>query len=160
MKVSVKNFQIGFIINLCNALYPQRMLIGDKLKIKENYDKLLKKQNTLDELRKEIILSNGGTLEEGIKKGDENFEKCIGEINDLFNLDVEISISPIKLEVLEKFEADNIDLDSVLILSGTYALHVAENIGDDTKEISFTPEKSEEEIKDTPAVESVNPTVE
>ena len=138
MKIKIKNFHYSGVINLCNAIYPQRMLISDKFKIKENGEKLVKKQATLEELRQEIILSHGGNLEEGIKPDHENYQKCVAELNELFNLEVEVSISVIPLSVLERFEADeNTDLDSVLILAGTYKLPVKE---EETKEVEFVAE--------------------
>ncbi len=122
MQSNFKNKHLLELILLCDQLFPQRMLIGDKLKIKENREKFLKKYETVQELRIEIIVENGGTKEEGLSETHENHDKAVKEITELMELEVsKFSFTPIKREILERFEADNIDLEAVLILAGEYA---------------------------------------
>jgi len=127
MQANFKNKHLIGLIILCDQLIPQRMLIGDKLKLKENREKFFAKYNTIEELRMGIIIDNGGSKEEGLPVDHENHDKAVSEINELLELPVsKFSFSPIKREVLERFEAENIDFDSVLILAGEYAPEVKE----------------------------------
>lgn len=138
MKLTVKNYHIIQVLDLLSELGVQRMLIGDKIKIKENFEKILKKNATIEEMRVEIILSNGGTKEEGIKADHENYPKVIAELNELFNVDTEISIQTIPMDILIRFEvSEKITLESVEILAGTFKLT---EVDQEAKEIELQPE--------------------
>jgi phosphosulfolactate synthase (CoM biosynthesis protein A) len=99
------------------------MLIGDKLKVKENFDKLINKIKSVEELRLEIIVSNGGSREDGISAEHENYQKCVSEIQELYSTVVEISIQVIPMNVLERFEvSERVTMEAIEILSGSFVL--------------------------------------
>jgi len=121
MKIKVKNHQIMSVINLCNDIYSQRMNIYDKLKMKENIENLIKKQTILEDLKRDLILCGGST----------------DKLDNLFNLEVEISINIMSLDIIKKFETrENTDLNAIAILSGIDYLPEEKEISEENNNVA------------------------